>query len=160
MTCRRAGTGIGVALALAAALAGCHEVTESGGPPPVTCIQVAGTWDVVLDLDPQQPGTQLCHVTWQLTQTDCNVAVLAALPCSACFMGSPDCWGAFGQASGTPQSSLRLDWTPQGPCSYDASLEAQSDGATLTGTLYLSEHASGGGCTGSFLSAQLSGLRQ
>ena len=162
MTSQRPGASIGVALALAlaAALASCHEVSESGGPPPVTCIQVAGIWDVVLDLDPQQPGTQLCHVTWQLAQAGCNVTVPAALPCTACFLGSPDCWGAWGQASGTPQSWLRLDWTPQGPCSYDASLEAQSDGFTISGTIYLTEHVPAGGCTGTYLSVQVSGSRR
>jgi hypothetical protein len=149
------------ALVLAAALvAGCS--TNDGGPT-VVCLPMGGTWDVSVDLDSQQPGTNLCPVTWEVAQAACDVSVAAALPCEACFLGSPDCWGAGGQASGSPEGSLYLQWSWSDPypCSYRADLEVRSDGVTLSGTILLEElWAPGGTCTGFVRTYSVTGTRR
>ncbi len=150
------------ALVLAAALAaGCASSRDEA--PPVTCLPLAGTWDVVVDLDPQQPGTSVCPVTWSVAQAGCDVRVAAALPCPACFLDSPDCWGAAGQASGSPDGSLRLSWSWRDPypCDYVASLDARTDGSALSGTVLVEQiWASGGTCTGFVQAYPVTGTRR
>ena len=150
------------ALALAVALlVACSTSSEHG--PPVVCLPLAGAWDVSVDLDGQQPGTNLCPVTWEVAQAACDVSVPAALPCAACFLGSPSCWGAAGQASGSPEGSLHLQWSWHDPypCSYRAELDARTDGATLSGTITIQElWAPGGVCTGFVRSYSVTGTRR
>ncbi len=148
-----------VALALAAAV-GCDP---PGGtdPQPATCVQVAGTWDVAIDLDPQAPGTSLCHQVWTVAQAGCTVSVAADLPCPVCFIGSPLCWGASGEAPAVSGSYLSLGWSWASICSYVAELQARSDGATLDGSISLTEQwAPGGTCPGVFRFYGVTGTRR
>ena len=153
------------AMALAAALvAGCSD-TFSSDRPAVTCLQLAGTWDLAIDLDSQDPGTSVCRVTWSVAQAGCDVSVSAVLPCSeaVCFLASPDCWGAAGEARGSPDGSLYLSWSWRGPypCDYVADVQAQTDGATFSGTIRVEQlWAPGGICTGFLQVYPLTGTRR
>jgi hypothetical protein len=151
------------ALTLVTALLAACSTTSDDGPPPRTCLQLGGTWDVAVDLDSQLPGTSVCGTTWVLAQTSCDLTVAAAPPCAACFVGSPDCWGAAGDTSGSPDGALYLDWSWQSPfpCDYVASLQAQTDGATLSGTIAVEQRwAPGGSCTGYLRFDPVSGTRR
>ena len=135
----------GLAVALAAALAGCEPPADPADvEPPVTCISIGGVWDVEIDLD-----GQVCHQAWTLAQTGCDLAIPAELPCPLCFMASPLCHGGAGQAPREVMGLFDVAWSFQSGCAYVAELEARSDGTTLVGSIAVrQEYAAGGGCPG------------
>jgi hypothetical protein len=146
--CPWASLALAPALALVAVAVGCAQ-PGGGGPEPATCVEVAGIWDVAIDLDPQAPGTNLCRQAWSVTQEGCTIAVAEDSPCPACFIGSPLCWGASGEAPPASGSYLSLGWAWTSTCSYAAELLARTDGATLSGSMSLTERwAPGGYCLG------------